>query len=38
MIFFPEEKENIFLEILLAKTKPKTVGIIYRPPNQNNFL
>ena len=37
--FFPEETENIFFEILLpSKTKPITVGIIYRPPNQNNFL
>ena len=34
---FPEEIENIFFEILLPKTKPITVGIIYRP-NQNNFL
>ena len=36
--FFPEEFENISFEILLPKTKPITVGIIYRPPNQNNFL
>ena len=36
--FFPEEIENIFSEILLPKNKPITVGIIYRPPNQNNFL
>ena len=36
--FFPEEIENIFFEILLPKTKPITVGIIYRPPNENNFL
>ena len=36
--FFPEEIENAFFEILLPKTKPITVGIIYRPPNQNNFL
>ena len=36
--FFPEEIENIFFEILLPKTKPITVGIIYRPPNQNNLL
>ena len=35
---FPEEIENIFFEILLPKTKPITVGIIYRSPNQNNFL
>ena len=24
--------------MLLLKTKPITVGIIYRPPNQSNFL
>ena len=35
--FFLEEIENIFFEILLPKTKPITVGIIYRPTNQNNF-
>ena len=38
MDFFHEEFENIFFEILLPKTKPMTVGIIYRPPNQNNLL
>ena len=26
------------VEILLTKTKPLIVGIIYRPPNQSNFL
>ena len=36
--FFPKEIENIFVEILLPKTKPLIVGIIYRPPNQSNFL
>ena len=36
--FFPEKIENIFFEILLPKTKPIFVEIIYRPPNQNNFL
>ena len=30
--------ENIFAEILLPKTKLLIVGIIYRPPNQSNFL
>ena len=35
---FPEEIENIFFEILLPKTKPITVGIIYGPPNQSKFL
>ena len=28
--YFPEEIENIFFEILLPKTKPIVVGIIYR--------
>ena len=28
---FPEDIENIFFEILLLKTKPITVGIIYQP-------
>ena len=36
--FFPKEIENIFVEILLPKTKPLIVGIIYSPPNQSNFL
>ena len=36
--FFPKEIENIFVEILLPKTKPLLVGIIYRSPNQSNFL
>ena len=36
--FFPREIENIFVEILLPKTKSLIVGIIYRPPNQSKFL
>ena len=36
--FSIDETENIFFEILLPKTKRITVGIIYRPPNQSNFL
>ena len=35
---FLRETENIFVEILLPKTKPQIVGIIYRPPNQSNFF
>ena len=35
---FPLEIENIFIKILLPKTKPFVVGIFYRPPNQNDFL
>ena len=34
---FPEEIENIFFEILLPKTKPVTVRIIYQPPSQKNI-
>ena len=32
-IFYP-----IFFEILLFNSKPITVGTIYRPPSQSNFL
>ena len=37
-IFFPNEIEKNFFEILLPKTKKILVGIIYRWPIQNNFL
>ena len=30
--------ENTVLDILLPKSKPITVGIIYRPPNQVDFI
>ena len=30
--------EDTFLDILLHKTKPIFVGIIYRPPNNIKFL
>ena len=36
--FFPREVENIFFEVLLPNSKSITVGTIYRPPNQSNFL
>ena len=36
--FFPNVIENIFFEILLPKTSLITVGIMYRPPSQTNFL
>ena len=32
------EIENIFIELLIPKTKPITVGIIYKPPDQTRFL
>ena len=35
---FLKQIENIFFGILLLRTKPITVGIIYRAPNQNSFL
>ena len=36
--FFPNVIENIFFKILLPKTSPIKVGIMYRPPSQTNFL
>ena len=30
--------KNVFLEIHLPKAKPITVGIVYWPPNQTNFI
>ena len=36
--FFSNVTEKIFFEILLPKTTPITVGIMYRPPSQTNFL
>ena len=35
---FPNVIENIFFEILLPKTTPINVRIMYRPPIQTNFL
>ena len=35
---FDNQLENIIFDILLPKIKPFTVGIFYRPPNQNDFL
>ena len=32
--FFSPEIESVFLDILLRNTKPKVVGITYRPPSQ----
>ena len=36
--FFLNVIENIFFEILFPKTTPITVGIMYVPLNQTNFL
>ena len=35
---FSNEIENIFIDVLLPKTKPILIGIVYRPPDQLNFL
>ena len=32
------EIENIFVELLIPKTKPITVGIVYKPPDQTRFV
>ena len=36
--FVSNEIENIFVELLIAKAKPITVGIVYKPPDQTRFL
>ena len=33
-----ENFENILIEILLPKSKPITLGIISRPPDQSSFI
>ena len=33
-----KEIENIIFAILLPKSKPITIGIFHRPPNQTNFM
>ena len=35
---FSNEVENIFLDMLLPKTKPILIGILYQPPDQYKFL
>ena len=35
---FSIETENIFFDILLPNSHSITIGIFYRPPNQNKFL
>ena len=32
------EIENIFVELLMLKTKPITAGIVYKPADQTKFL
>ena len=36
--YFPHDIETTFIEIFLPKTKPMTVGIVYQPLSQANFL
>ena len=36
--YFPHDIETTFIEIFLPKTKPMTVGIVYRPPTQTSCL
>ena len=33
-----ENIEHIFVDLFLPKTKPITIGVLYRPPKQNGFL
>jgi len=33
-----DDMESIFFDILLPKSKPILIGILYRPPSQPNFL
>ena len=35
---FSRDVENVFIDILLPKSKAFTVGIFYRPPNKYNFI
>ena len=35
---FSTEIENIFVYILLPKTKPILIGNVYRPPDQSGFI
>ena len=35
---FSSEIENILFDILLPKTKPILIGILYQPPEQSKFL
>ena len=35
---FSPDFENIFFDLLLPKSKPILIGILYRPPDSNGFL
>ena len=36
--FFDKKIEGLFFDILLQNSKPFSVGIVYRPPHDNDFL
>ena len=38
LLCISNETENIFIELLIPKTKPITAGIIYKQPDQLRFL
>ena len=33
-----DELESVWIDLLLPMTRPISVGVCYRPPNQQNFL
>ena len=35
---FSNQAENIFFDMLLPKTKPILIGVLYRPPDHSKFL
>ena len=35
---FCKNTESIFIDIFLPKTKPILIGILYRPPDKNDFV
>ena len=35
---FSNDIENIFLDIMLPKTKPILIGVVYRPPDKSHFV
>ena len=36
--YFSRDIETVFIEIFLPKTKPMTIGIVFRPLSQTRFL
>ena len=35
---FDSENESIFFEIFLPRTRPILIGVVYRPPNDSDFI